>query len=209
MKRTISSTRSGSRGETASKIQEAEEDWMEMSAALVRGWCKQLSAVAAAKPKSGTLAKPPGGAEADQLLAHGANVVASYRVSLPNEAPAGFSKAACNVLELSYVRAEESNKLKKAISYYRGQVQGRTAGTQIGRRVSGVIGETVWIDSLRPGSQKDRRRSVDVLITRPQSSRGAGESRGRDNAVKAGDDYETDLIVEVLSIEIKDPSREK
>lgn len=49
------------------------------------------------------------------------------------------------------------------------------------------------------GSQKDRRRSIDVLITRPETAATA--------AGMSGDD-EIDLIVEILIIEFKAPSKD-
>jgi hypothetical protein len=58
-----------------------------------------------------------------------------------------------------------------------------------------TIEKGLWIDTLRPASEENRRRSVDVLITRAVPK-----------AIELGkDDEETDLVVEILSIEINDP----
>ena len=44
--------------------------------------------------------------------------------------------------------------------------------------------------------QTDRRRSIDVFVTRP----------GNQAADLTRDDMEADLVIEVLTIEIKDPA---
>ena len=53
--------------------------------------------------------------------------------------------------------------------------------------------------------QKDRRRSVDVLITRPEAAPLPPAEKGKERAVA---EDEVDLTIEVLIIEIKDPTKE-
>lgn len=56
-----------------------------------------------------------------------------------------------------------------------------------------------------PVPQKDQRRSVDVLITRSDGTTPAAAEKGNERAVA---EDEVDLTIEVLIIEIKDPTKE-
>ena len=182
-------------GDAAQKKLQAEQDWMDVSANLVLGWCKRFNAAASAK-ESGDEAGQTIGDAADLkqrsgfALADGARVVASRRVLLPGAAPADFAQVRSDTLEVYYVRAEETARPKKALRYYCQQAKSSLADAR-------TIDRRVWFDSIRPGSQKDRRRSIDVLITRPEG--GVAKADGADE--------EADLTIEVLIVEIKDPTK--
>ena len=122
-------------------------------------------------------------------LGSGARVVATYHILWPDEALAKLSDPKPSLLEIYYVRAEETNKPKKAIGLYSRQAQARVADAR-------TIDKTTWFENSRMDPQTDRRRSVDVLITRPDDRTGGATK----------DDEEADLIVEILTIEIKDPA---
>jgi hypothetical protein len=175
---------------------QAEQEWMDVSAKLVGAWCKRFEAAAAAKEKDAENNPASNKTPADEsdlklpgdlTLPRGAEVVASHRIVLPDAAPAGFAQMRPDSLQVYYVRVKETNKLKKAINYYKGQVK-PTSEARL------IEGKKTWLDVVRVGSQKDRRRSIDVLISRPDSAGAA-----------ANNDEEVDLIVELLIIEIKDP----
>ena len=186
--------------EAAKKVQDkqskeqAEIDWMTASSKLVTAWCMRLSAVAAANAKATAAAGQPAGETAAKLpedfeLDPNAKVVASCRLVWPDSLPAAVSQLQPSPLEINYFRIEETNKPKQAISYYGKQAHAKPADTR-------MIDKAVWIDALLPPSEKNQRRcSLDVLITRPVPK--AIELRK--------DDAETDLVVEILSIEINDP----
>jgi hypothetical protein len=194
-------TGGGPRVEAARKELQAKQDWMDVSAKLVTGWCKRFEAATTAKEKAAESddASDEQATEAIEsklpsgfALSSVAKVLASHRVILPEAAPAGFAQTKPDTLEVYYVRAEESTKPRKAVTYYRSQAGPASV-------VRTTDGKT-WIDSMRVGSQKDRRRSIDVLITQPGNAGApAPEAKGDD---------ETDLIIEVLIIEIKDPSKD-
>jgi len=194
----------GGRNEAAQKKQEAERDWMDVSARLASGWCKRFGAAEPAKDGGETSDKPAGDAGDFKLpsgfeLPSAARIVASHRVVLPGTAPANFSQVQPSTLEVYYVRAEESARPKKAIAYYSRQALARPADART------FEGKT-WIESLRPAPQKDRRRSVDVLITRPEGVAAAAiPEKGKEKAVA---EDEVDMTIEVLIIEIKDPTRD-
>jgi hypothetical protein len=196
----------GGRGEAAKKKQEAEQDWMDISAKLASGWCKRFGAATSAK-ESGEASDKPAGDDGEAKLpegfelAHAAEVVASHRVVLPGAAPAGFSQAQPSTLEVYYVRAKESAKPKKVIAYYSKQAAARPADVRT------FEGKT-WIDTKGPAPQKDRRRSIDVLISRPEGAAAPAPVSTGKGKEKLNVEDEVDLTIEILIIEIKDPTKD-
>ncbi|MFZ1934230.1 MAG: hypothetical protein WCB27_12565 [Thermoguttaceae bacterium] len=186
------------------KKQQAEQDWMDVSAKLVSGWCKRLGGTESAKDASDESDKSSGDAAKANLpsgfkLPPAAEVVASRHVTLPGAAPAGFSQAQPSSLDVYYVRARESAKPKKAIDYYCRQALARQNDART------YDGKT-WIEPSRTALQKDRLRSVDVLITGPGGTPAlVVPEKGKERAVA---EDEVDLTVEILIIEIKDPNKE-
>jgi hypothetical protein len=186
-------------GSALKKLQ-ASQAWMDVSAKLVSAWCKRLEAVATAKESEGDKGGATGQAAnasesrlpAGFELNRDAEVTASYHVALPAAAPASFSQAQPGMLDLYYVRAKETSKPKWAISRYRSQTHGLSD-------IRVLDGRKTWIDCVRVDQEKDRRRSIDVLISKPDGAPAAADSKGNE---------ETDLIVEILIIEINDPSKE-
>jgi hypothetical protein len=194
----------GARSEAAQKARQAEQDWMDVSAKLASGWCKRFSAAPPVKSAGESSDKAAGEAGDTKLpegivLRSGAKVVASRHVVLPSAAPAGFSQAQPSALEVHYVRIEETAKPTSALSHYSRQAFARPADAHV------FEGRT-WIDSHRPSSQHpDRLRSVDILMTRPEAPAPAGPpEKGKKKAVEE----EADLTIEILVIQIKDPSKE-
>jgi hypothetical protein len=96
-------------------------------------------------------------------------------------------------LEIYYIRMEETSKPKKAVAYYARQLQVKASDV---RKTDNSKAD--WLDSIRVLSQTNHRRSVDVLLTR-------ADNKAND---AAKDNEETDLIVQILTIEIMDPARE-
>ena len=118
-------------------------------------------------------------------------MIASCHVIWPDEVPAEMSAHKPSLLEIHYIRAEETGKPRKVLAFYARQAQvehGRTCERST---------KSAWLDGLRMLPQTGRRRSIDVLMTR-------SDNQGQP-AEMAKDDEETDLIVEILTIEIKDP----
>jgi hypothetical protein len=88
-------------------------------------------------------------------------------------------------LDVYYVRIEERSRPGRILAYYRRQWESsEQRPTQGG----------AWLDYCGGGAQADRKRSIDVLVTR--AAPGA----------PALADEELDLVVEILWIEAKDPA---
>ena len=182
--------------EEAQKKQQTAEEWMDLSSKMVAVWCKRFHAVTQARQKvaeeseTDSLTVPlklPKGFE----LSPNARVTASFHLVWPDEAPPEIAKLTPGWLEVYYVRVEEVNRLRKATAYYSRQADLRSSDAR-------TIGKSTWFDNVRIGSQKDRRRSLDVLITPPENYVPADNPRDED---------ETDLTIEILSVEIKDPTK--
>jgi hypothetical protein len=161
---------------------------------------REKAAAEGGLPIDDARSKLPGDIE----LEPGAKVTAAYHLLWPSDVPAAMSPCKPSWMELYYVRAEETGRMKRATVFYGRQTKTKPSDAR-------KIDRTVWFDALRPAaSQSDRRRSLDVLISRVDekpSDLGRGESSKADAAKdKERDDEETDLVVEILSIEIKDPA---
>ena len=179
------------------KKEQADKDWTTFLSKLVSGWCARLQAAALARDKAeaeaGTLAT---GAAARKLppefeVPHGAKVVTAYHLLWPADVSAEMAAARPSPLEVYCLRVEETNKPKKAIGYYARQFQVKPSDV---RKTDN--NKTDWLDAARTLVSNNHRRSVDVLLTRP-------DSKGTD---AAADNEETDLVVDILIVEIKDPT---
>ncbi|MCE5268829.1 MAG: hypothetical protein LLG00_13190 [Planctomycetaceae bacterium] len=186
-----------------SKKGEVDKKWQELSRKMAEAWCKRLSAAAKAKE-----ANRSGGDAATPVLPSGwrigpnATVKAAYHLAWPDEAPPELAKLNLGHLELYYLRIEERGKLKRITERYQVQAGAKPPDVH-------VDGST-WIDRVgaAPGD-KDRRRSIDVLIANPQGTPAAqpGMSFGkpeRGKVERGKVEADADLTIEVLVIEVKD-----
>ena len=183
----------GSALRPAQKRAQAEQEWMAVSAKLVGAWRKRCQAAALAQKKAEeespnpvevTPKMPP-----DFTLNTGARVMAGFHAIWPVEMPEGSADIKPSVLEIHYIYAEETNKPKRTVGYY-----SRQAGVRL--TDARPLENSMWFDGLRVVSQSDHRRSIDVFVSRPGSAQAADLLR---------DDMEADMIIEALTIEVKDP----
>ena len=115
-------------------------------------------------------------------MVNGAKVMTAYHLVWPAEVPAELANAKPSPLEIYYLRVEETNKPKKAIGYYARQLQVKTSEI---RKTDND--KTDWLDSVRVLQQTNRRRSVDVLITRADNKARDAAKRQRRNRPDRGD----------------------
>jgi hypothetical protein len=120
----------------------------------------------------------------------GAKVIASYHAVWPKDAPVGLTIPKPSLLEIHYLYIEETSTPKKSVSYYARQSQTRLSNAK-------TMENAVWFDGMKVISDTDNRRSIDVFVTRPNNT----------VADIMRDDLEADLIIEVMTIEIKNPFR--
>jgi hypothetical protein len=179
--------------EAAQKKEQAQQDWLGLSSKLTADWCKSLCTLGQAKSRAAAESGQPASDGSSRLppdlaLGNGARVVAEYHIIWPANAPPALKRQNPGLLEIYYVRAEETNKLKKAAGFYARQAKAAVSETQ-------MIDKALWLDSSRTDAKTGRRRSIDVLIGRGDATAGTTTK----------DDNEADLTIEILVVEIKNP----
>jgi len=179
---------------SSQRKEQAEQEWMAASSKLVLNVCKRFHAAAQAKENAAAeagedteaAAKLPEGLE----LSKDAKAVGSYHIAWPEKAPEAIAELKPGMLEVHYVLAEETGKPKKVIAFYARQAQVRANEA---RQIEG--NKTTWLDGMKADPKSDRRRTIDVLITRADNKTGD----------LSKEEEEIDFNVEILTIEIKDP----
>jgi hypothetical protein len=164
----------------------AEQWWINGSEFLVENWCTRFHRTAlAARGRSPATSTADAAPELPMPLHPHARVTAVFHGDWPGRLAEKVPAAARDPLDIYYVRIEEKNQPERILGYYRRQLQTpEQRSTQRG----------AWLDHLGSGSQPERKRSVDVLVTRAVPGVPA----------LGGEDQE--LIIEILWIEAKDPS---
>jgi hypothetical protein len=178
----------------AQQKEQAEQDWMVTLAKMDAAWCKRLHAAALAKAKTaGAMGRKADVAlPQDFELSPNARVTAAYHCSWPQESPISLGPNGMSFLDVYYVSLEENGKPKKVVAYYSRQAQTKVADARVAERA-------IAIDSLR-FVQGDHRRSVDVVVARPDDD--------VNNTDMLRDESEANLIVKILIVEIKDPGKD-
>lgn len=171
--------------------QQAREDinksWDRFLQDVVRALCGQWGSCELSTPEASGGPRPADIASAARdlpLTLHAtASVRALGRVDWPATAPPGF---VADPLRVHYVRIEEKARPAKLLGHYR---------RQLGSCEMRPLDHGVWLDKLSAGGGVGWRSSLDVLIrsANPESRRLPEE--------------EQKVIVEILSIEIRDPAR--
>jgi len=167
------------------------EQWMDFCGELVQAWCARFQVAAVRQAEAARLRgkRPDEVWSLEQLpidLHEGAKVTASYARRWPEQLPAELKSAPVGPTSVHYVRIEQRDTMKRMEGFYRLQAR---------QRSSRELGDGRWIDAYRAGEDKDRRVSIDVLIT-PQEKR---------NTRDESEDVEEDLTIELLAIEAANP----
>jgi hypothetical protein len=180
----------------AQKKAQAEQDWMDASARLVSVWRKRFQIAALAQKKADEELGNVGGDANPKLppeftLPANTKVIASYHLVWPADAPPELADHKLSAMEIHYIYAEEANRPKKAVGYYSRQAKSKIADAR-------MLDSAIWFDGQRTGLENNRRRSVDVFVSRPNNP----------ITELLRDDQEADLAIEILTIEIKDPMKD-
>ena len=186
----------GKIAEAVQKKQQSQQDWLNVSFKLTSDWCKRFHTAALNQGKTDSVMGAMGRAPTAPKLPNNftldpdARITVSHHAVWPEAAPKELSDSKPSPLEIHYLCIEEINTQKKAVGFYSRQAQVRLSDVR-------DTDKGAWIDSLRRDAQKDRRRSLDVLITRTDGKTGEDADENED----------TDLVIEILSIEIKEPTK--
>jgi hypothetical protein len=156
-------------------------DWLQTSFDMFKDLCTRfhVAALNESGRKSAALKNLPFKLHAD------ADPVAAFQVDwqarVGNKAPG----VRLDILKVSYVRIEETGQYATRRSFY-----ARAAKPATQRDLD----TGVWFDGIGEGSQPGLKRTIDILITRSEKGE---EDRDR---------QEEPLVIEILSIEVKDPT---
>jgi hypothetical protein len=196
--------------EAQDKRMQAERDWMQASERLVRAWCERFDAAGPAGAKaSGKAGGSMLGAEPDATLPiklhPQANVVSEYHLNWPADLGAKVSGVAPGPMEIHYLRIVDKADPAKRVGFYR---------RQLGLRLPDVhtTDNGYWMDRLQrvpqpkepgPIDKTGWKRSVDILITVAQGS----PSTSGQASPQPPQGQESDLVIQILSIEMKDPAK--
>ena len=126
------------------------------------------------------------------------DVMAEYHLDWPSAMRDTLLGLRLDPLGVHYVKIEEKARPSKVFAHYKQQLGmgDRTKLREMGK--STEVHESaarIWIDNLAVGSTPDRVRSLDIVI------------RPANPDLPMMHDQERKMIVEILAIEINDPTR--
>ena len=189
----------------------SEEEWMMTCGSLARAICHRCDAVVnakiAAKRKAGQRVDFQEATAKRPIELHpNAHVVAEYHLDWPEGLPNKEKLAGLPLdrMTIHYVRMEEKGKPRALEGYYRRKIEAEpTCPIPDGR----------WLESFHTAPARDRKISYDLLITLPKdaatAAQGVPPAAQRPAAKRPGEkttEQEMDLVVELLYLDIKDPS---
>lgn len=169
--------------------EQAEQDWMTTSEDLFRTLCERFLAASEARIEAARKAgQPPVIGQAAQSLSielpPSARVVADYSVDWPAGLEEKLSGVPQDPMKICYARVESKAKLAALQGFYR---------RQMNSPVVHELADGIWLESFRTLPHTDRKHSLDLLITLADDTDPSSAE-------------ELDLVVEILSVEVKDPA---
>ena len=131
---------------------------------------------------------PSGDAEPPVPLHDGARVVSRLDLDWSRDLPAGVPADCIAPTRIKYVRIQQTTtRLMAIVTHYRHQMD-----APVEHKLQD--GLTLWMESCRRVPDSERRRSVDVLITRAKANH-------------QPNDLEDKISIDILLVELNDPSR--
>jgi len=192
--------------------EQTEEDWLRMSGDLVLALCQRFQQaglreieLARQQRRRPDFTTP---IQDLPLQLHEPQLTPkpSYRAVLPGEVGKKISGVNLAPTLIHYVRLEHKEKPSKVLDAYKRQLKTRRIYESQ---------QMVWLDAIQPGRSEELLRSIDVVITRGQTSGGTpgvgvgmpGRTPGRGPGAKEKE-VEEPLVVQILVIEMRDPSQD-
>jgi len=176
--------------EVREMVGDVEQEWMRVCGQLVLRLSERFEAAALAQ----TISPGDGGAAVRRASAGdvrlpfslhpGARVVTEYELTWPVGLTDPACREAVSPMRVRHVRIEEQNRYTRVLAYYRHQIP--TANEHLSS-------QGAWLDGLVSRPEVGTKVSLDVLI-------------GRDRISGGPENEEEKLRVDVLMVEIRDPS---
>jgi len=197
------------------------QEWNATAERLARALCERF--MEAARTGKGTSAAAD--SRPVELPGGKTTLVSEYHLQWPEDLPdkGKLAGVPLDPMVVHYVRFRRESSVNNVIAFYR---------RYLTRPVEHTVASGVWIESHRKMPETGRQLSVDVLITKADAGRTDGAARGpagpgygpKGPGTRPGDaggsryggqpnpsperekNLPADLIVEVLAVEINDPS---
>ncbi len=190
--------------------QQASYAWMRTSEYLVRALCGRLAAAGESQFGLGD-AKPQ---QPPLEVATDAEITSQFSFEWPTEAAKQLagSGVPLDPMKLQYVRLKQVGKPKSILGFYR---------RKMNQPVVHEMGHECWAESFRNLPKSDRKLNVDLFVTVPQLAPAQGQPNQFQpdapqqpggftlGGTQPAESDETEVIVEILSLEIKDPAPPK
>ena len=180
--------------EAAQKKEQIETEWMMTLSKMIDAWCTRLEAASQAQKKAirrqQKVIEPTPTKLDDFEIPQDAKVIAAYQVNWPVNAPKDLGKIKPPTLKIQYFRLELSGMMKKSMANFKRLAK----GGELHEMSNGL-----WLDLIKNGSQPNSKRSLDILIT-------SADKQPVDLTILK--EEEMDLEVDILAVEIVDPTKE-
>ena len=185
--------------EALEKFQETRQSWEKLADDAVKNWCRRLHEAALAEAATAQVGVQPAAGETTTVdlpieLHKDAKVACYHRVDWPADVQAKLPGVAVGPMEMRYVRIEEKARLVATKGFYRRRLNPAEKDLR-------ETDDSVWMASCRTVPGTDRRRSIDLVITRAD-----GPPKKDENDREA--DEAENLIIEILTLEMKDHAPE-
>ena len=189
----------GAMAETAQKKMQIESEWLTSLSKMVAAWCNRLEASSQMQKRAarrGQKVIEPQPTRLDEFDFQDSKdikdvkIIAAYQLNWPEKAPADMGKVKPGTLKIQYFHLQTTGMLKKTMATFKRQAKGGDIHD---------MGNGQWLELLKNGSQPNSKRSLDILIT-SADKQPVILTMSKEEAI--------DLDVNILAIEIADPSKE-
>ena len=185
--------------EAKEKFDENKKAWAKLADDLVLAWCDRFRAAAIAQTPEGEAAPAAPAPTLAITLHKDAKITAQYQSRWPGDIQAKLPGVALGVMEIGYARLEGKARPSTTYGFYKRQLKPREQDYR-------ETDERVWIESCRTSPETGRRRSIDVLFTRPDGAKKETKTSSTDKPAKPSDEPE-EMIIEILTLETDDPAK--
>ncbi len=188
------------KSEAAQKKEQIETEWLTTLSKMVDIWCNRLESAGQAQKRAvrrgqKVLEQPPTRLDEFEIPQDAKNlkdvkILAAYQLNWPDKAPGDMGKVKLAGLKIQYFRIQLTGMLKKTMTSFKQLAKGGDIHD---------MSNGQWLEMIKNGSQPSTKRSLDIQVT-------SADKQSVDLTQK---EEPTDLLVDILAIEITDPGTVK
>ncbi len=186
--------------EAAQKKAQVETEWLTSLSKMVDAWCNRLDSAGQAQKRAirrgqKVLEQPPTRLDEFEIPQDAKNlkdvkIISAYQLNWPEKAPGDMGKLKLAGLKIQYFRLQTTGMLKKTMTMFKQLAKGGDIHD---------MSDGQWLESIKNGSQPNTKRSLDIQVV-------SADKQAVDLTQK---EEPVDLQVDILAIEIADPSSVK